>query len=278
MWPKTDSEMSDTDTTFVFSDENTTWIPLSSYPIPNRGMNFGDGVFETMVFDEVKIRFLDHHRQRAKEGLLALGIDTKYADPRSIENLIAFKYPGQKLRVRWNLFRSGTGKYTPLENHLVQTIHLEPFHASPKVKSLAGFSDSVRLFYSPWSRFKTLNSLPYILAAQERLRKNWDEILLLDASGNISEAGASNIFWEKDGQIFTPSLFCGCISGVSRRVIIEEFWKKDITILEGAFDPMEILNAERAWVSNVTGVSYLDKLNQTKFSTEPIEWLDKIFE
>lgn len=270
--------MSETDTTFVFSAQERTWLPATSHPIPNRGLNFGDGVFETMVFDGKGFRFLDFHTDRAKGGLEALEIEKVELDALGLERFLLSNFPGKKLRVRLNLFRSGQGKYTPLENHLVQLAFIEPFQPSSYLKNAAGFSDFVRLYHSSMSRFKTLNSIPYVLAALERQRKHWDEIILLDSNGKISEAGASNIFWQKENWIFTPSLSCGCIAGVSRRVILKEINRLDLRIAEGSFDPEEILDAEKVWVSNVTGISYLASINSSKFSTEPLEWLDKIFE
>jgi 4-amino-4-deoxychorismate lyase len=270
--------MSDTDTTFVFSDELKSWISSEDYPIPNRAMNFGDGVFETMVFDQNQIRFSEFHQDRALRGLEALGIKPTHFDMDLLQDFLATRFSGSKLRARWNLFRSGSGKYTPLENSLSQTLHLELYKAAPRVKPIAGISDSIRLCLTPWSPFKTLNSIPYIMAAQERQNRGWDEILLLDAAGRLSEAGASNLFWQSGNEIFTPSLDCACIGGVSRQVIMEEAEKNGFGVREGSFYSSDLDTVERVWVSNVTGVSYLKRIESNQFSTEGLPWLDKLFE
>lgn len=270
--------MSDSDTVFVFSDHSGTWIPTGLFPIPNRAMNFGDGIFETMVFDQNQIRFSEFHQDRALRALEALGIKPTHFDLDLLQDFLATRFSGNKLRVRLNLFRSGSGKYTPNENSLSQALHLEPFHEAPRVKPIAGISDSIRLSHTPWSSFKTLNAMPYIMAAQERQKRGWDEILLRDAQGRLSEAGASNLFWQKGNEIFTPDLECGCIGGVSRRVIMEEAANCGLEAVEGSFYPADLNQAERVWVSNVTGVSYLDRIESKQFSTESLLWLDKLFD
>lgn len=269
--------MSETETIWSKVTASSPWIQTDTFSMPNRAMNFGDGIFETMLFDGEKIRFREFHSNRAKWGLKVLDIESEGLDLEEIEKLLSSKYPRKKIRVRWNLFRSGSGKYTPDKNSLNQTLHLEPYSKPTIVKRNAGFCASVALHSSPFNSLKTLNGLTYILAAQERVRKGWDEIILLDPMGNIAEGGSSNIFWTKGDVVFTPALSSGCIAGVGREVILNRFRELGIEFQEGCFSKEELFKAEKVWVSNALGISYLEKIETTEFNTEPWGVIEDIF-
>lgn len=267
--------MSDIETTFIYSNSESAWVSASKYAIPNRGINFGDGLFETMVFDGKKIRFFGFHLDRIRQGMRMLSLIAPGTDFSALEHWMASTYPGIKIRIRWNVFRAGLGKYTPESHQVVQTLHLQELTLPPQVKFKASFSEQVFLYAHPWSRFKTLNGLPYVLAGLEKTERNLDELILLDTKGKVAEASAANIFWRRGKKVFTPSLSCGGIAGVARRAILDKLKR---FIEEGEFTSNELLRADQVWVSNVTGISYLEKIDSIEFSTEDWEPLLEFFE
>lgn len=266
--------MSETDTVFVFSTTQHLWEGQTSIPIPNRAMNYGDGIFETLVFDGEKIRFFDFHLERLLKGMKVLRLKPDKAAFEKLENWFLENFHGQKLRIRWTHFRAGLGKFLPETNETVQMLQIQKFIQPPLVKVNASFAESIALYPNPWSRFKTLNSLPYILAAQERVERNLDELILLDHNGKVAEGSISNIFWRKGKKVYTPALACGGIDGIGRRAIMSKIPR---LITEGVFGPNDLLKADQVWVSNVTGISYLEKIDSLEFSTEEWEPLSEIF-
>lgn len=267
--------MIEIETMFVRSAEDSTWRASDQFPIPNRGMNFGDGLFETMVFDGSKIRFFAYHLDRLARGLDVLDLNADQSAFFKLEDWLKGMYSGQKLRIRWNFLRSGSGKYSPQTNEVAQTLQIQPFFPTPDVKATASFAERISLFPFPWSQFKTLNSLPYVMAAQEREERGLDELILLDYTGKVAEASASNIFWRKGKKVYTPALSCGGIDGIGRKAT---FSKIPRLITEGIFGPNDLLKADQVWVSNVTGISYLEKIDSLEFSTEKWDLLSEIFE
>lgn len=267
--------MSETDTVYLLEPSSSSWLPSPSHPIPNRAMNFGDGLFETMVFDGTEIRFFPHHLARLDLGMSTLRMNGSSAVVSGLETWLQEKYDGQRLRVRCNVFRGGVGKYTPETNEVVFTLHIQSFYPAPMVKPLASFSETVSLHPSKWSQCKTLNALPYVMAAIERKERGLDELILLDSKGKIAEASSSNIFWRKGKKVYTPGLECGCITGVGRRAVLEKIPR---LVTQGSFNSNELLNADQVWVTNVTGISYLEKIDSLEFSTEAWEPLLEIFE
>ncbi|WP_223271759.1 aminotransferase class IV [Algoriphagus ratkowskyi] len=270
--------MNEIETIFQKSSTNENWINQDSIKLPNRAMNFGDGLFETMLWNKDNIRFFEKHLFRLHRGMKVLGLEESSINSTELISLLQTIAPGTRKRVRWNVFRSGAGKYTPESAEVLQTLYITEFIVAPSIKSKVDVSFKVRLFPTLWSSFKSLNSLPYVLANNERISRGLDEIILLDYRGFISEAGASNIFWIKDGTICTPSLSCSCIDGVSRRLILEHLDQNSLPYLEGEFELSELENAEQVFVSNCTGFSFLESLGKWELSTEPISFLREIFD
>ncbi|WP_111669973.1 aminotransferase class IV [Algoriphagus litoralis] len=267
--------MSETDTVYTYLFTDPDWQKIDQISIPNRAMNFGDGLFETMVFGGEKIKFFGYHIDRLKRGLEVLKLEIPHSSLERLESWILEYFAGQNLRIRWNIFRAGTGKYTPESKVGIQTLQIQKLTLAPLVKSQSSFSEQVSLYPSPWSPFKTLSALPYVMAGQERIERGLDELILLDYTGKVAEACASNIFWRKGNKVFTPSLSCGGIDGVGRRAILSKIPR---LIMEGIFGPNDLLKADQVWVSNVTGISYLEKIDSLEFSTERWDPLSEIFE
>ena len=270
--------MSEIETVYSKTEKCSEWIKIDSFQIPNRAMNFGDGLFETMVFNKNQIHYINHHFARLNHGLEVLNLSGFGVDIESLESFLKLNFSDQKLRVRWNVFRSGSGKYTPESSETNQTIQVSTFKPAPQIKATAFISDRISLFPTKWSACKTLNSLPYVLANQERMEARMDEVILLDHRGFLSEAGSSNLFWRKGGEYFTPSLDCSCLNGIARKVILEELIKKEIPIQVGEFMPLELVSADQVWVSNVSGISYLGQIGQKEYSTVPLYIFQNLFE
>lgn len=270
--------MSEIETVFSKSGKESDWTETKSFHLPNRAMNFGDGIFETMIFDRDHIRFSNHHLARLNHGLDVLNLEESNLDFEGLEFFLHKNYGGQKFRVRWNVFRSGSGKYTPQSSEPDQTIQISTFISAPQSKRTAFISKKIRLFPTVWSGCKTLNALPYILANQERAEAKMDEVILLDYRGFLSEAGSSNLFWRKGGEYFTPSLECSCVNGVARKVILEQFLLLELPIQVGVFLPEELLEADQVWVSNVTGISYLAQIDQNEYSSKALPIFQNLFD
>lgn len=256
----------------------TGWESQDNIPVPNRGLNFGDGVFETMYWNGDSIRFFDQHMARLEEGMKALNLSFAEIDGEELVGFMKIRFLNEKLRLRWNIFRAGSGKYTPGTAAVIQLLEVGEFKPAPSIKRRFGISQLIRLFPTAWSHCKTLNALPYVLANQERHANGWDEIILLDHRGYLSEAGSSNLFWMKDGHIFTPSLSCSCINGVSRRVILKQIHHEGIAVVEGEFKLGALEEADQVFVSNSSGISYLAEYGMGKYSTDSQRFLSRLFE
>jgi len=271
-------QVPDNETVFIKPVGNEDFEPVEKANI-NRGLMFGDGIFETMVFVGGHFRFKDHHLSRAQMGadLLRLEIDVK-DELRKFEAYLQRqeKY-SSPLRIRWNIFRNGLGKYTPSLNDTRQIWMVEAFiFQSPQTKE-AFIHEGIFIPNLPWSNCKTLNALPYVQAAIDRQQKGLDEVILLNMDRKVCEAGAANLFWKKNDIYHTPSLESKCIAGVGRSAVLEAFKSRGIEYRLKEFEVMELLQADQVFTTNVTGIHYLKKINSTEFTVTPVEFIENIF-
>jgi len=263
------SNMNGINTVFLFKDKVSNWSEIPD-GFHNRGFLFGDGLFETMVFIGGNLKFGEYHFERLFEGCRILGFDpSTLSTIPIIENILAKNFGlEQAFRVRWNVYRSGMGKYTPESEEVKESLQVQPFVTTPKVKQKAFFLENIVVQKSIWSHCKTLNALTYVLANMERKKSSMDEVILCNSEGYVSEAGSANIFWVKEGAFFTPSLNCSCVAGIGRRVLIEKLKASLTNITEGKFLPKDVLKADFVFTTNVTGVSFIGQIGDTIFRTQ----------
>ncbi len=105
---------------------------------------------------------------------------------------------------------------------------------------------------SPLSGIKHTGILWKILARAEAKDAGADEAVLLDTQGHVSEATSANIFWARGDALYTPSLDCGILRGITRMLVIEIAQGEDITVTEGRFKLDELRAADEAFLTSST--------------------------
>jgi branched-chain amino acid aminotransferase len=100
-----------------------------------------------------------------------------------------------------------------------------------------------------------------ILASQEAKANGFDEALLLDMNNNVAEAPGANLFYEKDGKLFTPSLG-NILPGITRATVLEICEELGIEVEEKFFTIDELKQADAAFycgtAAEVIGIASLD--------------------
>jgi branched-chain amino acid aminotransferase len=100
-----------------------------------------------------------------------------------------------------------------------------------------------------------------ILASQEAKANGYDEALLLDMNNNVAEAPGANLFYEKDGKLFTPALG-NILPGITRATVLEICEELGIEVEEKFFSIDELKKADAAFycgtAAEVIGIASLD--------------------
>ncbi len=252
---------------FDFMPANpATQLPLTD----NRAFQYGDGLFETIVCPGGIPRFLADHHSRLTQGMEALGMEG--AGDLSLETLgseIARSLPAKNAdaKVKVQVWRREGGLYTPENNGFHILVSAVPYTPSILTGDCeAGMCDSVRLAFTPVSRFKTCNALPYVLAGLEKKRKGLDEIVLLSQEGFLSECVSSNLFWVKDSTVYTPHLKAGCVAGVGRKQVKAALRENGYAVKTILARPVALQEADCAFATNVNGIRHFTSLGNKSFA------------
>lgn len=117
------------------------------------------------------------------------------------------------------------------------------------------------------------NYINSILASTEAKQKGFDEALLLDSDGFLAEGPGANLFFEKDGKLFTPKLG-NILPGITRATVLELCKKHDIEVIEGLYLPEHIKNADSAFYCGTAAeIIGFNKLDDYQF---PLAWENSI--
>jgi 4-amino-4-deoxychorismate lyase len=240
-----------------------TWINGRSRTLidhRDRGLQYGDGVFETMRVRRRRVRLLDYHLQRLFEGCRRLKIEPPSGGAlrREIEARAALRTDAVlKLIVTRG---PGSRGYRPSGEERctrVISLHAPSRGAAAAAQPLVRVRMcSTRLGINPLlAGVKTLNRLESVMARSEwRDPRVW-EGLLRDVDGNIVSGTMSNLFIRSGSYLMTPMLDrCG-IAGVMRRWVLEQAKDLGMRPLEGRLSWDEIVAAAEAFMTNaVAGV------------------------
>ena len=117
-----------------------------------------------------------------------------------------------------------------------------------------------------------------ILASQEAKAKGYDEALLLDMNDFVAEGPGANIFFEKDGKLFTPSLG-NILPGITRATVIEICNELEIPVEEKQFTTSELKDADAAFFCGTAAeVIGWESLDDTKFTKPWNETVGRIIQ
>lgn len=103
-----------------------------------------------------------------------------------------------------------------------------------------------------------------ILANMEALDDGYDEALLLDASGFVSEGAGENVFVVKNGVVYTPDLSAGALNGITRNTILHVCKDLGIELVQKRITRDEVYIADEAFftgtAAEVTPIRELDRV------------------
>lgn len=230
--------------------------PAATIPVDDRGLAYGDGLFETMRAVDGRIALWDFHLARLRRGCARLGIAPPDAAWLAAE--CAALLPGQPDAVLKLLLTRGSGSrgYAPPHDPRPRRI-LMRLPAPPPVPA-AGLRLSTcatRLPLDPaLAGLKHLNRLHQVLARAEVDAAGADEGLCLDAAGRVACATAANVFAQVDGALRTPAVDEAGVAGACRAALLADpaFGP---TVRVGALSPQEIGRASEVFLTNaVRGV------------------------
>lgn len=190
----------------------------------SRALHYGDGVFRTMLIVQSQPYELERHLQRLDADCAVLGLDLP--DVACLREEAAQLCAGQDLGVLKIILarKSGLRGYRPEERDTDRILirYSAPFYPA------SHWEEGVRVFLSPHrmavqpmlAGVKHLNRLEQVLASRD-WPEDAEEGVLSDTAGHLVCGTRSNLFWVRDGRLYTPALTSAGIDGVIRNKIME---------------------------------------------------------
>lgn len=200
-------------------------LPATSVPADDRGFDYGDGVFRTLLMRNGRARWWPQHYAKLAADCEVLRINPPAEKTLHQDLLIlARESPDCALRITVTRGSGGRGYAapgTPQSRRVVAAHPLPDYPAHWPEQGVVARICAMRLAPQPvLAGIKHLNRLENVLA-----RAEWDdpaiaEGLLLDDVGNVIEGTRSNLFIVENGMLKTPELArCG-VAGVTRDLVI----------------------------------------------------------
>jgi 4-amino-4-deoxychorismate lyase len=192
----------------------------------DRGLAYGDGLFETMASVDGRIRWLDYHFERLERGCRRLAIDAPERalvqaeidaycprSGRAIVKLIVTRGPGE---------RGYRPPDAPKPTRILGFLGWPEHPRSHYSRGIRVRVCALRIGVSPaLADLKHLCRLEQVLAQVELRGYEVEQGLLLDTTERVVGGSSSNVFAVSGGELLTPAVTRNGIAGVMRRVVLE---------------------------------------------------------
>ena len=149
-------------------------------------------------------------------------------------------------RVRLTVFAGEGGKPAA---YIIQT-SVFTGDDTPEGGLRLGYFPDARKSCDRFSNLKSSSYLPYALAARYAGTQGWDDALVLNSREGVADSSIANLFYIRDGIIYTPPLSEGCVEGVMRRLLLERLPGHGFEFRERAVAPEELQDADEIFLTN----------------------------
>lgn len=229
--------------------------PTEQIHILDRGLQYGDGLFETLRVQAGEIPLWPYHWRRLQTGCQRLAIPAP--DESVLKKEVASLIASEQQVVLKLIITRGQGQRgyaVPVSCQPSRILILSEVLDYPRDnwrKGVRIYPCQTRLGSNPaLAGIKHLNRLEQVLARNEWSGPDYQEGLLCDMQAHIIEGTMSNIFWVKNQQLYTPDLSnCG-VAGIMREIVIELAKQQSISINIGLWPATELVTADEIFISN----------------------------
>ena len=221
----------------------------------DRGLAYGDGLFETIEFKDGHLVYWDEHMHRLTSGCKQLQI--KAIDVSILADECLRCTQGHTSGIIKIIVTRGSGArgYRPHAN--ANTTRVISFHSKPDYPARY-YSEGISLTrcatpvsINPYlAGLKSLSRLDQVMAQMEWSDQDYAEGLMLSPDENVIEGTKSNMFMVRNGELLTPSLeMCG-IEGIMRQQVLRLAQESDLPVQICNIKHEDFIQADEIFVCN----------------------------
>lgn len=241
--------------------------------IQDRGLQYGDGLFETIAYKNKHLEFLDDHIARLHAGCERLSLPTDLFSELNNDLLKITENMQDDAIIKIIITRGqgGRGYRQPANITPTRIVSLHPYPDYPVshqqgvkvVRCTQIVSQNPSL-----AGLKHLNRLEQVLARSEWQEPDIAEGLMSNIHGEWIEGTMSNLFIVKQGQLYTPELTLSGINGVMRKQVMATAEDSSLTVNEISVTDDDLLDAEEAFLTNsIIGIWPITEISGLKTLT-----------
>ena len=214
------------------------------------GLRYGSGLFETMKLSGGKLIFAKEHFARLCTGLelLQLSISPGFILGNFVEQILALASLNKMddAKIRFAIYQNTNGYF----DYLIEAFTLPVLKDFNETGLNLGIFPNGKKVCDDYSHLKHNNFLVYHLGKKYAETAGFDDVVILNDKGNISETTKANIFMIKDEVIFTPTLEEGCIAGIIRTKVLNLLRINKYNVLETVLTADDLLKADEIFITN----------------------------
>ena len=260
-------------------------VPGHGVDVLDRGLHYGDGLFETIACRAGHARFLELHLQRLTAGCERL--DIRFADRTGLTaqiRALAATAPACIIKLIVTRGSATARGYGAQGDEQTRTILLQyPWPAenpAPWEHGIVVRTAQGRLGENPaLAGLKHLNRLEQVLIRGEWTDPAIQEALVFSSSGWLVSGTMSNVFLVRHNRIMTPAITGAGVRGVMRRVVMRAAQRGGLNVTEAALDAAALASAEEIFLTNARiGIWPVRALDARRLAVGPLtrqlqQWL-----
>jgi branched-chain amino acid aminotransferase len=240
------------------------------------GATLGWGVFTTIGVWHGRAFEIERHLQRLRRDAERLQIPLHFDDAVLQQAAVAIIHVNAIARgiARITVLQGSDGRWNTDDG-------CDAFIMARPVAEDVASTRILRLVLSPFriearratAGLKSTSYLDYQLAWQEASRSGFDEALLCNGSGAVSECSRANVFWVRDDVLHTPHIETGCLPGIGRELTLEWAAQSGLASRQGHYSLQELAAADEVFITSAAqGVRAVASLSLDANDAAPYEY------
>jgi branched-chain amino acid aminotransferase len=241
----------------------------------NRGLLFGDAVFETLRYSQDHIHFWEDHYFRLMAAMRIFRMDIpmtftpEFLEQECLRVIQAQSETAAAWRIRLTVYRKDGGAYLPTTRDVGYVIEAKAldseYYLSAENYKVELFNDYY-LQKSMLSNLKSNNKALQVIGSIFMQEQGFDNGILVNDEKEVVEFLNGNLFIVEDGKLRTPPITSGCLDGIMRKQIIRIAKKLDISCVEEPISPFDLQRVQELFMTNaIVGIQPVTSYRRTTY-------------
>ncbi len=244
----------------------------------NRGLRYGDSLFEAIRVVNGSIYFLEEHYLRLMSSMRILRMEIpmdftmEFLEAEILRTVAALEL-NKAYRVRFTVFRNDGGLYLPKTNSISYCIEAKlldhPFYTISEAPYEVELFKDFFINKDMLSNLKSNNRILNVVGSVFAKENDYHNCLLINGDKMVVEALNGNVFLVSGKTIKTPPLKDGCLNGILRKKIVELLQKSQVyEVKEESISPFELQKADELFITNtISGIIPVYKYRKKIFES-----------